>query len=36
MVLDGSTDKISAPPAPDEQNGNEVNPAIVDHLGSIS
>jgi cytochrome c2 len=32
MVLDGSTDKISAPPAPDEQNGNEVNPAIVDHL----
>jgi cytochrome c2 len=32
MVLDGSTDKISAPPAPDDQNGNEVDPAIVDHL----
>jgi hypothetical protein len=32
MVLDGSKDKISAPPAPDEKNGNEVDPAIVDHL----
>ncbi len=32
MVLDGSKDKISAPPAPDEQNGNEIDPAIVDHL----
>lgn len=32
MVLDGSKDKISAPPAPDDQNGNEVDPAIVDHL----
>jgi hypothetical protein len=32
MVLDGSTDKISPPPAPDSQNGNEIDPAIVDHL----
>jgi hypothetical protein len=32
MVLDGSKDKISPPPAPDDQNGNEVDPAIVDHL----
>jgi len=32
MVLDGSKDKITAPPAPDPENGNEVNPAIVDHL----
>jgi len=32
MVLDGSKDKISAPPAPDPQNGNEIDPAIVDHL----
>jgi len=32
MVLDGSKDKITAPPAPDEQNGNEVDPALVDHL----
>lgn len=32
MVLDGSKDKISAPPAPDPQNGNEVDPAVVDHL----
>jgi mono/diheme cytochrome c family protein len=32
MVLDGSKDKISAPPAPDAQNGNEVDPAVVDHL----
>ena len=32
MVLDGSKDKISAPPAPDVENGNEIDPAIVDHL----
>src|SRR5207344_882115 len=32
MVLDGSLDKITPPPAPDPQNGNEVDPAIVDHL----
>jgi len=32
MVLDGSKDKIKAPPAPDPENGNEVDPAIVDHL----
>ncbi len=32
MVLDGSKDKISPPPAPDSQNGNEIDPAIVDHL----
>jgi mono/diheme cytochrome c family protein len=32
MVLDGTKDKISPPPAPDTQNGNEVDPAIVDHL----
>jgi di-heme oxidoreductase (putative peroxidase) len=32
MVLDGSLDKISPPPAQDSQNGNEVDPAIVDHL----
>jgi hypothetical protein len=32
MVLDGSLDKITAPPAPDPQNGNEVDPAVVDHL----
>lgn len=32
MVLDGSKDKISAPPAPDAENGNEIDPAIVDHL----
>jgi cytochrome c2 len=32
MVLDGSKDKISAPPAPDANNGNEIDPAIVDHL----
>ena len=32
MVLDGSKDKISAPPAPDPDNSNEVDPAIVDHL----
>ena len=32
MVLDGSKDKISGPPQPDEQNGNEIDPALVDHL----
>jgi cytochrome c2 len=32
MVLDGSKDKISQPPAPDAQNGNEIDPALVDHL----
>jgi hypothetical protein len=32
MVLDGSKDTISPPPAPDSQNGNEVDAAIVDHL----
>jgi hypothetical protein len=32
MVLDGSKDKISPPPVPDDQNGNEVDPALVDHL----
>lgn len=32
MVLDGSKDKISAPPAPDAENGNEIDPAVVDHL----
>jgi len=32
MVLDGSKDKISPPPAPDPQNGNEIDPALVDHL----
>ncbi len=32
MVLDGSKDKISAPPSPDPVNGNEVDPALVDHL----
>ncbi len=32
MVLDGSQDKISAPPAPDAQNGTEIDPALVDHL----
>ena len=26
MVLDGSKDKISPPPAPDAQNGNEIDP----------
>jgi cytochrome c peroxidase len=31
-VLDGSKDKISQPPAPDAQNGNEIDPALVDHL----
>ena len=32
MVLDGTKDKIDPPPAPDAENGNEVDPAIVDHL----
>lgn len=32
MVLDGSSDKITAPPQPDPQNGNEIDPALVDHL----
>ena len=32
MVLDGSKDKIEAPPPPDAENGNEVDPAVVDHL----
>src|SRR5207245_8666337 len=32
MVLDGSLDKIEAPPAPDQFNGNEIDVAIVDHL----
>ncbi|MGH9496419.1 MAG: hypothetical protein ACRD3B_15570, partial [Candidatus Sulfotelmatobacter sp.] len=32
MVLDGSKDKVNPPPAPDPQNGNEIDPALVDHL----
>jgi len=32
MVLDGTKDKIDPPPAPDAENGNEVDPATVDHL----
>jgi hypothetical protein len=32
MILDGSKDKISPPPPPDDQNGNEIDPSIVDHL----
>ena len=32
MVLDGSKDKISAPPPPDAKNGNEIDAALVDHL----
>ncbi len=32
MVLDGSKDKISPPPQPDAENGNEIDPALVDHL----
>jgi hypothetical protein len=28
MVLDGSKDKISPPPPPDAQNGNEIDPAL--------
>jgi hypothetical protein len=32
MVLDGSQDRISPPPAPDPQNGNEVDPAVADYM----
>jgi hypothetical protein len=32
LVLDGSLDKIQPAPPPDPQNGNEVDPATVDHL----
>lgn len=32
MVLDGSLDKLSAPPPPDVENGNEIDPALVDYL----
>jgi hypothetical protein len=33
MVLDGSMDKITAPPPPDAESGQyEVDPAVVDHL----
>ena len=32
MVLDGSKDKITPPPTPDAQNGNEIDAALVDHL----
>jgi hypothetical protein len=32
MILDGSKDKISPPAPPDAQNGNEIDPALVDHL----
>jgi CxxC motif-containing protein (DUF1111 family) len=32
MVLDGSKDRIESPPAPDPHNGNEIDPALVDHL----
>lgn len=32
MVLDGSKDTIEAPPPPDPNNGNEIDPALVDHL----
>lgn len=33
MVLDGTQDKIDAPPAPDAETGQyEIDPAIVDHL----
>jgi len=32
MPLDGSKDKVEPPPKPDDANGNEVDPAIVDHL----
>src|SRR5260370_12077608 len=31
-VLDGTQDAIEAPPPPDSLNGNESDPAIVDHL----
>jgi hypothetical protein len=32
MVLDGSLDTISPPSPPDDKNGNELDPALVDHL----
>lgn len=32
MVLDGSMDTISPPSPPDSKNGNEIDPALVDHL----
>jgi cytochrome c2 len=32
MVLDGSRDTISPPSPPDAKNGNEIDPALVDHL----
>jgi hypothetical protein len=32
VVLDGSPDKITPPPAQDAQNGNQIDPALVDHL----
>jgi di-heme oxidoreductase (putative peroxidase) len=32
MVLDGGLDAIGPPPAGDSQNGNEIDPAVVDHL----
>ena len=32
MVLNGSLDKVSPPPQPDRDRGNEIDPAVVDHL----
>jgi len=32
MVLDGSVDKIEAPPPPDSENGNEIDTALVDYM----
>jgi hypothetical protein len=32
MVLDGSLDKLSPPPAADTEHGDEIDPALVDHL----
>jgi Di-haem oxidoreductase, putative peroxidase len=32
MVLDGSQDTVAPPPLPDPDNGNEIDPAIVDYL----
>lgn len=32
MILDGSQDKIEAPPPPDLVNGTEIDPALVDYL----
>ncbi|MGH8217903.1 MAG: di-heme oxidoredictase family protein [Steroidobacteraceae bacterium] len=32
MVLDGSLDELAPPPPPDREYGNEIDPAIVDHL----